>query len=151
MPSYNSKDGVVTPAREKVSLVNETGKTITVNGKQIQPGEPYIYEGPDRAAVEYLKEQGVDHLGQHFTKDPEIIMRARQFNMTVDEFCQTAYYTDEMRARMQAEAASQTVLHRDLPRKSASQFRSGGANTAGSSGHYSGDFGDLSDAKAKIK
>lgn len=138
MPSYLSRDGVWEPKKEKVAIENKNG-------------EPVIYDGPDRAAVEYLAEQGVKSLGQHFTKDPEIIMRARQMNMTIEEFCQTAFYTDEMRKKDQDNKAKEVVLHKDAPRKSGSKFRTGGANTAGSSGHYDGDFGDLSDAKSKVK
>ena len=137
MGTWNSRDGIWEPAKEKVPVVNKKG-------------EPEIYEGPDRSAKEYLKEQGVETLGQHFTKDPEIIMRARQLNMTVEEFCQTAYYTEEMRKKDQDAKASIVNLHKDPPRKSGGKFASGGRNTAGG-GHYEGDFGDLNDAKLKVK
>ena len=138
MPSYISRDGVWSPKKEKVAITDKKG-------------EPAIYEGPDRAAAEYLKEQGVKELGQHFTKDPEIIMRARQMNMTVDEFCQTSFYTDEMRKADQDKKASEVVLHKDPKRSPAVKVQSGGRNTAGNSGHYEGDFGDINDAKSKVK
>ena len=138
MPSYNSKDGIWKPKKEKVAITNKNG-------------EPAVYEGPDRAAVEYLKEQGVTHLGQHFSKDPEVIMRARQLNMSVDEFCQTAYYTEEMRQRDYEAKDKEVNLHKDPVRNPANKFPSGGRNTAGNTGHIEGDFGDIQDAKAKVK
>jgi len=137
MPSYVSRDGIWEPAKEKVALTDKKG-------------EPFVYEGPDRGAVEYLKEQNVEKLGVHFTKDPEVIMRARQLNMTIEEFCQTAYYTDEMRKKDQDAKAAQVVLHKDPIRNQPSKFASGGKNTAGG-GHLEGDFGDQADALSKVK
>ena len=68
MPSFNSDRGVWTPANER---------TITKNGE--------VYEGPDRAATEMLKDNG-DDMGIDAKRDPENIMRAQQMHMTVDEF-----------------------------------------------------------------
>lgn len=137
MPSFISKDGVWEPAKEKAAIVNAKG-------------EPEIYSGPDRAAVEYMKEQGATTLGTHFTKDPEVIMRARQMNMTVEEFCNTKYYTDEMRAKDYAAASKEVVTHVNPTPKPATKFASGGRNTAGA-GHYDGGFGDKSEAISKVK
>ena len=77
-------------------------------------------------------------------------MRARQLNMTVDEFCQTSYYTDEMRKKDQDEKAKIINLHSDTKRTPARKQNSGGRNTAGE-GHYEGDFGGMAEAKAKVK
>lgn len=128
MPSYISKDGIWEPRNEKVALVDKNG-------------EPYIYEGKDRAALEYMAEQGVDSLGIDFRKDPEVIMHARQLNMTVEEFCQTATFTDKMRNEAYLRAKGEVNLHRPLPRKPATKQRSGGANTAGG-GSLEGGFAD---------
>ena len=143
MPRYVSKEGVCLPAKEKVSLINNTGKTITVNGKQVEPGEPYIYEGPDRAALEYMKEQGVEQLGQHFSKDPEFIARVRQVhNCSMKEYMEMCGY-DEKTSNEEFERKFKEVnLHKDSPRKSGNKFASGGKNTAGTSGHYEGGLGE---------
>ena len=50
-PTFVSKDGIWHPAKEKIGLVNRSGKTKTIDGKRIKPGDPYIYEGADRAAL----------------------------------------------------------------------------------------------------
>lgn len=121
MPNYVSKDGVWEPKDEKVALTDKNG-------------EPYIYEGKDRGALEYLKEQGVEQLGINFREDPDVIMHARQLNMTVDEFCKTSFYTDKMRKEIYEKNKSEVVLHKPVVRKPASKQRSGGANTAGSGG-----------------
>ena len=41
MSRYVSKEGVWFPAKEKVALVNRSGKPKKIGGKVIQPGEPY--------------------------------------------------------------------------------------------------------------
>lgn len=130
MPSYDSRDGVWTPKTEKVALVDK------------ETGEPFIYEGPDRAATEYLKSQGVESLGVLFYKDPEIIIRARQLNMSVEEFCELHMNTPEKRDAYFKERHSKKQLHRPEPRKQGSKFESGGKDTAGSN-HMEGKLSDL--------
>jgi hypothetical protein len=139
MGTWVSKNGVQVPARERVALTNEKG-------------EPYIYEGEDRSAKEYLEEQGVTSLGRHWSDDPEIISRIRQIhNCSLDEYKKMMGY-DEKTSLEEVEKNLQTVnTHSEPRRKNPIKSRSGGANTAGSSGHYEGDFGDLSDAKSKVK
>ena len=152
MGTWVSKDGEFFPAKEKVSLVNTTGKTIVVNGKSVGPDEPYIYEGPDRGATEYLQEQGVKSLGQKWYNDPEIISRIRQVhNCSIEEYKQMMGYDEKTTSEEFEKKFSQVNLHKDPPRKQGSRFNSGGKNTAGNSGHIEGDFGGIEDAKAKVK
>lgn len=127
MPSYISKDGVCRPAIEKVALVDKNG-------------EPFIYDGPDRAATEYLKTTGEDHLGMPFWEDPEIIDRAHERRKTVEEFCKTSIHTKEKREKEYAEKVKEKVLHK-LPTRKPMQkaSQSGGMNTAGG-GHLEGGF-----------
>lgn len=140
MPSWVSKNGVVVPAKEKVALTDP------------KTGEPYIYEGDDRAALEYLKEQNATHLGRPFWEDPELIGRVRQIhNCSMKEYMEMMGF-DEKTTLVEIEKnLSQPITHTEPKRNKATRQRSGGANTAGTSGHYEGDFGDLSDAKAKLK
>ena len=143
MASYVSKDGVCKPAIEKVALIDKNG-------------EPYIYEGPDRAAVEYLKEVGEEHLGMPFYENPEIIDRAHERRQTVDEFCKTAIHTKEKREKEYNEKVKEKVLHTPPTRKPAQkQTQTGGTNTAGS-GHLEGGFSEstgspLQEAVSKSK
>lgn len=77
MPSWVSKGGVWEPAQERVVDPNAP------KGKE-------IYEGPDRAAIEQLKAEGVTNLGQSFRLDPELQTRARQMGFKdVDEYLAT--------------------------------------------------------------
>ena len=152
MPKWISKDGEWNPAKEKVALVNDTGKTITVNGKTVGPGEPYIYEGPDRAALDYMKEQGVTKVGMHFSKDTEFINRVRQVhNMSMAEYMAANGYDEKTSVAEFEKKFAEINTHQDPSRKASTRQPSGGRNTAGASGHYEGDFGDLSDAMKKVK
>jgi hypothetical protein len=107
MPSFISKDGIQTPATERVVLYD-------------RDGNPHIYEGPDRAAVEYMKEAGLnpetDHLGMHFTEDSQIIERAHDKNMTIEQFTKQAIYTKEKREKAFQEA-KKTVVNHKLPER----------------------------------
>lgn len=69
MPSWISDEkGLLHPAKEQVSLINRTNKSIKIqqtsdDGKKftitVKPGSPYIYEGPDRAAMfQWWEENG---------------------------------------------------------------------------------------------
>jgi len=54
MPTWVSKRGKWLPAKEKIGLVNKSEKVITYNGVEIQPGDPFVYDGPDREALKSL-------------------------------------------------------------------------------------------------
>lgn len=139
MPSFISKDGVWTPKTEKVALKNKDG-------------EPMIYEGPDRAATDMLKESGEDHLGMHFTQDPDIINRAHERKQTIEEFTQQHKYTKEVREKQFKENAEKKVLH-ELPKKrpAKKQSQTGGVNTANPKASKFGGFseGDPMDEAVK--
>lgn len=131
MGNWISKDGIQVPATEEVALTDP------------KTGKPYIYKGPDRSATAYLKEQGVDHLGRHFSEDPELIARVRQIhNMSMKEYMDMMGYDAKTTQGEFEKRVAEPVMHTDPPRKSGAKFRSGGANTAGNSGHLEGDFGE---------
>ena len=64
----SDEKGLLHPAKESVPLYNRTNKPIKIeqtadDGKKfiqtIKPGQPYIYEGPDRAAMfQWWEENG---------------------------------------------------------------------------------------------
>lgn len=129
MPKWVSKDGVCVPSKERVALTDKNG-------------EPYIYEGPDRAAVEYLKEQGVESLGVHFSQDPELIARVRQIhNISMKEYMDMCGYDENTTRAKFDKHLNEVNIHENPARKPGLKPRTGGINTAGE-GHYAGDFGD---------
>lgn len=136
MPKYNSDNGKWDPAKEKVAITNAKG-------------EPEIYEGPDRASVAEIKAGNVE--SRYFWDDPELKNRVRQLhNMSMEEYMKSVGFDAKTTKAEFEKKVSEVNTHQDLPRKPAGKFASGGKNTAGG-GSLEGDFGDLSDAKAKVK
>lgn len=137
MPKYVSRDGVWTPAKEKVAITNSKG-------------EPEVYEGPDRAALDEIKAGNIE--SKPFWKDTEFIQRIRQVhNMSMEEYMKSNGYDEKTSNEEFEKKLKEVNIHADPPRKGGKRFQSGGRNTAGNSGHYEGDFGDLADAKGKVK
>ena len=139
MPNWNSRDGVWTPAKEKVALTDENGS-------------PFIYQGKDRAALEVLKNEGEDvsHLGMPFSENPDIIERAHDRNMSVDKFCKTDIHTKEKREKIFKENEARVVTHVDLPKKDyKDSSRSGGSDTTGSGNDKKGGFGEAPDLQGR--
>ena len=73
MPSWISNGGKWVPAKEKIALTNLSDKAIKYKGKDIEPGEPFIYEGADREALAELHRIGEEHLGHSFKDDNEFL------------------------------------------------------------------------------
>jgi len=63
MPSFVSKIGKWEAAHERVAYTDKNG-------------EPQIYDGPDRAAEEFIKQEG-GSVGQDALKDPQLMQAAR--------------------------------------------------------------------------
>ena len=153
MPTYISKDGVFYPAKEKVGLVNRSNKTITnpsakwseYHGKKIKPGEPFIYEGPDRASLFEFHKEKVETLGIDFKKDPEFINRIRQMGYTVEEYLQAVGYNEENVEKDFKKKATVVTKH-ELPMQVKSiETLGGGADTAGQGLDKYGGFGEPPD------
>lgn len=142
MPKYVSKEGVWYPAKERIALKNLSGKTKIVDGKEIQPGDDYIYEGADRAALFELFKAGVETFGQDFRKNPEFLQAVRnQGFQNVDEFLKAMGY-DEKKALEEFEKKA-SVIHKDeLPEKvKMVQILGGGQDTSGGGQDRYGGFG----------
>lgn len=118
MPSWISVDGVWKPAKERA-----------YDGKKDE-----IYEGPDRGAKEVLEEQGLEHLGMETKHDPQIFELARQRNQTVEEYLEQNKPL-EAQKKLQEEAQSKVIDHKDTPKKRGVKPRGGGVT-------ISGGFGD---------
>ena len=85
MPNYVSKMGEWHAAKEKVGLTNKSDRTFEYKGQMIQPGEPFIYEGPCREAVKAIFESGQTTLGTNFKNDPEFLKSLQAYGYSSDE------------------------------------------------------------------
>jgi hypothetical protein len=125
MPSWISKRGIWTPAKEKVAVttINEDGST-----------NPEIYQGDDRAAKEVLKEQNLPFLGMDATRDPDVIMRARNMNMTVEEFLKLEEPLTAEQIKNESEKATKVVSHQPEKGKPMVRPQGGGVTIEGGFG-----------------
>ena len=146
MPNYVSLDGVWHAANEKVSLKNITSepkKVLKLDGTEeiVQPGEPYIYEGPDRAALFEFYKAGVDKFGIDFHHDPELLNRVKQLGFkNVDEYAKLTGY-DKKKAKEDFDKKASVVNKYDLPKRvKAIETMGGGLDTAGQGQDKLGGF-----------
>lgn len=151
MASWVSKDGVFYPAKERVSLKNISGKVLInpsekgskYHGEEVQPGDDFIYEGPDRAAMFQLFKDKVDTLGQDFRQNPDMIYMARQFGYkNVEAYAKAVGYDKE---KMEAEFSKKAsvVAKHELPVGAKEVLiMGGGQDTSGSGADVIGGFGE---------
>ena len=127
MPSYVSNKGVWTPAKEETYVDYSTSKLKANKGKK-----SYSYSGPDRAAVEQLKEAGQESFGQSAERDADNIMRARQLGMTVEEFLKLN--EPPTKKQLEAEEAKRNLVidHAAPTPKKGAQPQGGGVTMSGS-------------------
>ena len=143
MSRWVSKDGIWHPAKEKVALKNITDKVKVIGGQTVQPGEPYIYEGPDRAALFELFEQKVETLGQDFRQDIELINRVKQLGYnSVDDYAKAmGYDKDKVEALFNKNAS--VVTQHELPKRvEALNELGGGTDMSGQGKSIVGGFGE---------
>jgi len=101
MPSFVSKNGKWSAAKEKVAIKDENG-------------EDTIYEGPDRAAKEFLEQNGGE-VGQDALLDPQNLQAARNMGFnTVDEMFKAMSPTAKEAEAI--ELAQNTVITHKDPR-----------------------------------
>ncbi|KKK95047.1 hypothetical protein LCGC14_2676740 [marine sediment metagenome] len=142
MPRYISHKGVCHPAKERIALKNLSGKVIQVDGKDVQPGDDYIYEGPDRAALFELYKAGEETFGQDFRKDPEFLksVRAQGFNDVADYLKSMGY--DEEKDNKEFNEKASVVHKREMPKRVAAiKTLGGGIDTSGEGQDRLGGFG----------
>ena len=142
MSTYVSAEGLWYPGKEKVGLVNKSKKTIKIDGKDIKPGEPFIYEGPDRAALIELHKAGEENFGITFRQNPEFLQAVRNMGFNdVEKYLEWAGY-DKEKADKDFQAKIARVSKHELPKRVESiNIIGGGQNTAGSGDRYGG-FGE---------
>jgi hypothetical protein len=151
MGSWISKDGVLYPAKERVSLKNISGKVLTnpsaegskYFGEQVQPGDDFIYEGPDRAAMFLLFKEKVDTLGQDFRHNPDMIGLARQFGFKdVNAYAKSVGY-DKAKVEEEFLKKASVVAKHDLPAKAKEiLIMGGGQDSSGGGADIIGGFGE---------
>ena len=154
MPRFISDEGVWVVAKERVSLKNETEKVQTnpsvegskYYGEQVQPGEDFIYEGPDRAALQMLKELDLHeqgYMGSHFTESPELFELARTKGYdNVEDYVKKLGYKSDKAKELVAKYKTTYATHSGPAKVKGKEFMGGGKNTAGTGNDLKGDFGD---------
>lgn len=130
MPKFVSVLGKWEPQKEKVYL----------------PDQEKIYEGPDRAALEALEENG-GQMGVDFRTSPEFVMRVRQMGFNSTEEYLKFYAFDEKDQVAKQKALAGTIHKHELPkRKQGARIdRSGGDDTSGRGNHMKGGFSESPD------
>lgn len=119
MPSWISKMGIWGPAKERA----------------YDPKKDEIYEGPDRAALEVLKEENVDHLGMEVENDPQLLEVAQRYGMTVPQYLER-FKPSQKQVEETTKAQEVVQDHKDAPKKRGVKPRGGGVT-------ISGGFGDM--------
>jgi outer membrane biosynthesis protein TonB len=99
------------------------------------PKKDEIYEGPDRAAMDVLREENVESLGMAVEGDPQLLEVAQRYHMTVPEYLQR--FKPSVKQVAQTEEAAKVVQdHKEPPKKRGVQPRGGGVTIRGG-------FGDM--------
>lgn len=135
MGEFISKGGVWHPVREKLALKNKSDEVIVYNDQEIEPGEEFIYDGPDREAVDMIQKDGNgETIGTNFKSDPEFLQSVRNmgFNST-DEYLKTIGYDEKEVEKKFKEKASSIKAHTMPMPKSEVIGQCGGTDTTGNS------------------
>lgn len=117
MPSWISKGGVWGPKHERV-----------YDSKKDE-----IYEGPDRAALDVLKEENLDNLGMPVADDPQVLEIAQRLGLTIEQYLERYKATPKQKA-LQEEAAKEVQDHKDPPKKRGVNPKGGGVTIRGGFG-----------------
>lgn len=140
MPTWVSKAGKWFPSKEFAVNPNYTKEDQ-------EAGLPPVYEGPDRAALEILQQEGVQYLGQDFRMNPDLIRQSRELGFkTVDEYLEVMHGVKTEGIEKEADKKLQEInQHKNPSRKKSSKELAGGEDRSGKGQHKYGDFGDPSD------
>ncbi len=118
MPSFISRRGVCTPAQEETYVDYSQSKDPRVI-KAFKEGKikSHFHKGPDRAATEMLKEKGVEFLGGDVKTDPDLIHRARQANLTIEQYLKLNDPLTPAQEKAKKDAEEKVVDHSPSPAK----------------------------------
>lgn len=139
-PKYVSDGGVFSPAKEKVALVNY-GKPFKneKTGEMVNTGDPYIYEGPDRAALLELwrNDPKSSTMGRSFKTDPTFIQMVKQLgHKDVEEYLNIVGYDEKEEKKKFEEEASVVNRHEMSKKVKFAQNFTGGTEGAGAGYDY---------------
>lgn len=162
-PTFVSKKGVWLTAKEKIGLVYKGSKVIpkgalpegvTITGEFLHPNDPFMYDGPDRAALIAMhKENGGQSFGVDFRSDPEFLqaVRNRGFN-NVDEYLKMIAFDEAAEDKKFEEKVSSIKSHEIPKRVEAIEILAGGKDFAGTGNDIVGGFGEekINKPSAKI-
>ncbi len=152
MSTYISKGGKWVAAKERIGLINKSNKAIEYNGQTIQPGDPFIYEGPDREALLALHKEGNKdaegnlYLGQDFQRNPEFLQAVRNMGFESGESGIKKYLDhigyDEKEEEKLFKEKSVSISSHEAPKKvKAIKEIGGGKDFSGNRKDRYGDFG----------
>ena len=142
MPRFISNGGEWSPAKEQIGLINKSNEVFVYDGKEIQPGEHFIYDGPDREALKMLHEQGEEKLGKNFHHDPDFMQAVRNMGFdNVKQYLKIIGY-DEAKQKAEFEAKASVVSRHELPQRVREiNIMGGGKDTSGNKADTIGGFG----------
>ena len=148
MPSYVSNKGKWYPQKEKVALKNLSDKTIEnpsteekLKGEKIEPGEDFIYSGPDRAALYELWQAKVENFGEDFRTNPEFLQAVRNMGYTsYKQYLKDIGFNEEKIDKEFEEKAEKINKHELPKRVAALDTLAGGRDTSGGGQDVKGDF-----------
>ena len=150
MPRYVSKEGVWFPAKEKVGLTNQSNKVIKVDGKDVNPGEPFIYEGADRSALYELWKEKQETFGVDFRRNPDFLQMLRDlgFKSAEDYFAFVGYDAEKSQKDFE-EKAMKVTSHEIARTVRAIEQLGGGKDFSGQGNDRYGGFGTPDELKGK--
>jgi len=108
MASHNSNRGLWSPAKEDVYVDYSQSKFKANKGRK-----SHHYTGPDRAALDQLKEAGEDHFGIDVENDPQLLELAQRHNLKVTEYLEKFKPTPQQEA--DKKEANERVNDHSLP------------------------------------
>lgn len=149
MASWVSQRGKLYPANEKCVLTNMSTKKFKWKDDVIEPGESFIYEGPDRAAMQELYDIDpsgkTTYLGQDYKQDVNLRSRIRQLhNQSTEEYMEVIGFDevkDEKEFKKRAVVLNKHEIPKLLNKLSMIQQDGGGIDTSGSGEDRYGNFG----------
>ena len=148
MANWVSLRGKWFPCKEKVALKNLSDKPFEYKGEVLQPGDPFIYQGPDREAIKQLALEGLENLGTDFRRDPEFLQAVRTMGFTageqgVGDYLTFIGYDEEADEKKFNETASIVSKH-DLPARNREILTLGGGRdmTGNKNADVIGGFGE---------
>ncbi len=151
MSNFVSKEGVWHPAKERIALRNVTNETIKnpsaeyskYHDEEVKPGEQYIYEGEDRAALFELWKEKIETKGTNFRTEPMFLQSIRnQGFTTVNAYLKSIGYDQEKSDKEFKDKAVKVTRHEVDTRTAAVEIAGGGIDTAGVAEKRLGGFGE---------